>query len=574
MASIVVRSDCGRVPPSAVHRRPAGGLPGMIRRFWSSLEGAPDLASLRSRLLDNLLLLMALAATPGILLSVMRARDIGWQAFMSVQLGILVVLWSLCLFRRRLSYPLRLGGFMVLATVAAFAATLQIGPAADARFFLVLATLLFGLLLSARAAWAYVFFSVAAMATVGVYAVRVGLPISIDYDRYVRLPSAWFSITYTLAVYAGVFAYVAASLIQHLQRNAEVLERTSEVARIGTWELSASGELRWSQVVCSIYGRAKAPSSLDAWLSLCDRSEARERLLAAIEAARAQGDAFSVEVPARSEQGEPLWLRITGLAVAGSGGRRALQGLVQDITERREAERLKHEFVAVVSHELRTPLAAISGSLDLVHSGRLGALPERVVPLIDMARRNGKRLKALVDDLLDVERLASGKLSLQCSRQSLPELVRLAVQANEGYGSPRGIALSWEAEASELMVEVDPGRLQQVLANLISNAIKFSPDGAVVEILVRRAAERVRTEVRDHGPGVPVAFQNRLFEPFSQADASDTRQRGGTGLGLAISRALIERMGGKIGLQSRPGEGATFWFELPLADAAGSVQAS
>jgi signal transduction histidine kinase len=537
----------------------------MKRRFWSALDGAPDLASLRSRLLDNLLLLMALAATPGILLSVLRARDIGWQTFMSVQLGILLVLWSLCLFRQRLSYPLRLGGFVVLSTVAAFAATLQIGPAADARFFLVLATLLLGLLLSARAAWAYVGFSVVAIAALGVYAVRVGLPISIDYPVYVRLPSAWFSITYTLAVYAGVFAYVAASLIQHLQRNAEVLERTSEVARIGTWELSASDELRWSPVVCAIHGCAEAPPSLQAWLSLCDRPDARERLLGAIEAARDHGEAFSVEVPARSEQGEPLWLRITGLALDRLRGPRSLQGLVQDITERREAERLKHEFVAVVSHELRTPLAAISGSLDLVHSGALGKLPERVIPLIDMARRNGERLKALVDDLLDVERLASGKLALQCSRQSLSELVRQALQTNQGYGSPRGIELRCDDDAGDAMVEVDPGRLQQVLANLISNAIKFSPDGGVVELRIRRHGSRLRTEVTDSGPGVPAAFRDRLFQPFSQADASDTRQRGGTGLGLAISRALVERMGGEIGVHSVPGQGATFWFDLPIA---------
>jgi signal transduction histidine kinase len=402
-------------------------------RLWSSLDGARDLRELRSRLLDNLLLLMALAATPGILISVLRARDIGWQTFMSVQIGILVVLWGLCLLRRRLGFGLRLGSFVVLSTVAALAATVQLGPAADARFFLVLATLVLGLLLSARAAWAFVGFSVLAVAALGVFAVQVGLPLRIDYPTYVRTPSAWFSITYTLAVYGGVIAYVAASLIRHLQHTAQLVERTSEVARIGTWELSAAGQLQWSALVRAIHGAEADPAGgIAGWLAHCDTAEARDRLGTAVAAAAQRGEPFSIELPASSRQGQALWLRITGLP----DGRGGVQGLVQDITERRESERLKREFVAVVSHELRTPLTAISGSLDLIGSGALGEVPERMVPLIEVARRNGQRLRALIDDLLDVERLASGQLPLQLSPQRLREQLRLAVEVNAGYGAP------------------------------------------------------------------------------------------------------------------------------------------
>lgn len=536
----------------------------MSFRLWSSLDGASDLRTLRSRLLDNLLLLMALAATPGILLSVLRARDIGWQGFMSVQLGILAVLWGLCLLRGRLSFGLRLGGFVLLSTVAAFAATVQLGPAADARFFLVLATLLLGLLLGGRAAWAYVGFSVVAIGALGVYAVQVGLPLRIDYPQYVRAPSAWFSITYTLAVYGGVIAYVAASLIQHLQHNAEVIERTSEAARIGTWELDAADHLQCSPVVRAIHGWGEEAVSLDAWIAQCDRDEDRDRLQSALLAARQRGEAFSIELPARSRTGEACWLRITGLALGGTAPHR-VQGLVQDISERREAERMKHEFVAVVSHELRTPLTAISGSIDLVASGSLGPLPDPAVALLDVARRNGIRLRALIDDLLDVERLANGQLSLQVQTVSLREQLLQAIEVNAGYGSPRGVQLRWQGGESDARVSVDPVRLQQVLANLVSNAIKFSPDGGVVDIGLVPGDGWVRAQVQDTGPGIPVAFHPRIFQRFSQADASDTRQRGGTGLGLAITRSLVERMGGRIGFVSMPGKGTTFHIDLPIA---------
>ena len=538
----------------------------MSIRLWSSLADADDLHSLRSRLLDNLLLMMALAATPGILLSVLRARDIGWQTFMSVQLGILAVLWLLCLLRRQLTYGQRLGGFVLLSTVAAFAATLQLGPAADARFFLVLATLLLGLLVSGRAAWLYVAFSVISVAAVGVYAVRVGLPLSIDYPQYVRTTSAWLSITYTLAVYGGVIAYVAASLITHLQRNAEVIARTSEVARIGTWELDADGELQCSPVVRAIHGWEGASVSLDGWIAQCDREEDRDRLRAALLAARQRGEAFSVELPARSRNGDACWLRITGLALGDTPPHR-VQGLVQDISERREAERMKHEFVALVSHELRTPLTAITGSIDLLASGMMGPLPEPAVSLLDVARRNGTRLRALIDDLLDVERLASGQLTLQMQTVSLRDELQQSIEINAGYGSPRGVQLQWQGGDADALVSVDPARLQQVLANLLSNAMKYSPDGGVVGIGLACHDGWARAHVQDQGPGIPAAFHARIFQRFSQADASDTRQRGGTGLGLAISRGLVERMGGRIGFDSAPGKGTTFHVDLPIVRA-------
>jgi len=147
---------------------------------------------------------------------------------------------------------------------------------------------------------------------------------------------------------------------------------------------------------------------------------------------------------------------------------------------------------------------------------------------------------------------------------ALMPLVEQALEANKAYGEARRVRFALTERVEDLEVRIDSQRLQQVMANFLSNAAKFSPEGGQVEVVVQRRGARVRVSVRDYGPGIPDAFRGRIFEKFSQADSSDTRQKGGTGLGLAISRELIERMGGAIGYDSVPAEGATFWIEVPI----------
>lgn len=537
----------------------------MSRFGLVSLEGAGDLATLRRRLLDNVLFLIALAATPGVALSVLRAVDIGWQSFMSAQVAVLLVVWGLHLGRAQVPFGLRLSVLAGVMSAVAFFSTLQLGPVADARVLLVFVTLLVGLLVGARAAFAYVALIVLGMALLGGYAVRNGLELAIDYPRYVRLPSAWASIAYALGVYGGVIAYVAASLVSHLQHNADVLSRTSEAARIGTWECASDfTRMAWSPVVKSIYGISEEPAGLPAWLAFCADDDTRHQMEAALRNTLRDGQPFDLELPIHNAAGEMRWLRVTGLGLADAGGHRSLSGLVQDISGRKQADQLKSEFVSAVSHELRTPLTAISGALALVVSGRMGELPGPVAELLDMASRNGERLRALIADLLDIERLAAGALPLDITVQPLLPLVEQAVAANRSYGSTRGVQLHLLSAGDAVKVAVDASRLQQVLANFLSNAIKFSPDKGVVELRVERIGERVRTSVRDYGPGIPESFRSRVFQKFSQADGSDSRQRGGTGLGLAITRELVERMGGSVGFDSVPGQGATFYFDLPV----------
>jgi PAS domain S-box-containing protein len=237
--------------------------------------------------------------------------------------------------------------------------------------------------------------------------------------------------------------------------------------------------------------------------------------------------------------------------------------LANDVTELKRIDRMKSEFVSTVSHELRTPLTSIRGSLGLISGGVAGQLPEAVKTLVGIAKSNCERLIRLINDILDIEKIESGKMTLDLQIIELKPLLEQALAANEGYGAANNVRLSLQFPDEELMVRADGDRLTQVVTNLLSNAMKFSPADGVVEIHVMRTAIGLRVEVRDHGPGIPEEFRKRIFQKFSQADSSDTRQKGGTGLGLNISRAIIERLGGSIGFDTRTGDGTTFYFELP-----------
>ncbi|WP_436784983.1 PAS domain S-box protein [Stutzerimonas frequens] len=242
-------------------------------------------------------------------------------------------------------------------------------------------------------------------------------------------------------------------------------------------------------------------------------------------------------------------------------------GLVRDITERKRIERMKSELVSIVSHELRTPLTSISGALGLIVGGALGETAPNMRQMLSIAHQNSLRLGRLVDDLLDMDKLVAGKMTLDLRALAVPAQLQQAIAANQGYAAKHDVTLILQ-QAPDVELVADDDRLQQVLANLISNAVKFSPPGGSVSLGSECRGAWVRIWVRDQGPGIAPEFHTRIFQKFSQADSSDSRQKDGTGLGLAISKELIEHMHGRIGFDSEPGEGACFWCELPIAPAA------
>jgi PAS domain S-box-containing protein len=241
--------------------------------------------------------------------------------------------------------------------------------------------------------------------------------------------------------------------------------------------------------------------------------------------------------------------------------------VLRDVTERRAAERMKDEFISTVSHELRTPLTSISGALILLANGVAGALPDKARDLIAMARKNSGRLVRLINDILDLERLEAGRLAFDLTTVRVSDLLTQAEEDNRAFAEQFGVTLSIASGSADAALHGDPQRLSQVMTNLIANAVKFSPPGAVAEIAASREEGFVRIAVRDQGRGIPEAFRPYVFDKYAQADTSDGRDRGGTGLGLSIAKAIVERHGGRIWFESDLGSGTSFFFEIPAAEA-------
>ena len=236
--------------------------------------------------------------------------------------------------------------------------------------------------------------------------------------------------------------------------------------------------------------------------------------------------------------------------------------ILRDVSERRAVEKMKDEFISVVSHELRTPLTSIRGALGLLAGGAAGELPERAARMVQVASDSSDRLIRLINDILDVERMAAGQLRLSPEQVDVLTLVTTAIQETAPLAQQAGVQL--HVGAIHGSVWADSDRIVQTLSNVLGNAVKFSPRGSVVRLTVSAGDDHVRFDIRDQGPGIPIDQLEAIFGRFQQVDASDTRSKGGTGLGLAICRGIVEQHGGDIWASSDgPGTGATFSFILP-----------
>ncbi|MBZ0184943.1 MAG: HAMP domain-containing histidine kinase, partial [Candidatus Obscuribacterales bacterium] len=237
--------------------------------------------------------------------------------------------------------------------------------------------------------------------------------------------------------------------------------------------------------------------------------------------------------------------------------------LVVDLSDKAEIEKLKQEFVMILSHELRTPLTSLQLLLGLLSEGGYGELTERGYTKVSVAERNITRLVKLIQELLDFETIESEKLKMELLPCDLKETLVRAVEASRGPASSKNIEL--ESEFGDLEVVADGDRLIQVVINFIANAVKYSPEGESVLIKSESDGAYALVSVIDRGPGIGKEYCQMIFERFKQVDPAASKGKGNVGLGLAISKAIIDRHGGIIGVNSEVGKGSTFWFRIPIA---------
>jgi len=248
----------------------------------------------------------------------------------------------------------------------------------------------------------------------------------------------------------------------------------------------------------------------------------------------------------------------------GSGQTSAILSLVQDVTQRMETERLKQEFVSIVSHELRTPVTSIKGSLSLLAGGVVDDDPRQSRELLKIALDNTNRLQLLINDILDVDKLESGKMNYRFRDCDLVELINAAITANQSYADQFSVGMAVAGFPSACRIRIDPDRIFQVLNNVLSNAIKFSVTGGTVTTSLQMLKTGVRIDINNRGEVIPMRDREKLFSKFFQRDSSTTRSRQGSGLGLYICQKILQEHGSALDFTSDAADGTTFFFTLPL----------
>ncbi|MBN9377082.1 MAG: hypothetical protein BGO14_05150 [Chlamydiales bacterium 38-26] len=353
-------------------------------------------------------------------------------------------------------------------------------------------------------------------------------------------------------------------LALHLTESNARFNSFIEITEDWIWEFDKKGTFLFSNLaVYPILGYQTEEilgKSLLYFVSL----EERDKIEHTLQELVAKKEGWShVVIPLLHKNGGCRWVETNAKALVGVNDEFiGFRGCSRDITESRNLERIKNEFISIMSHEIRTPLTSIYGGLRLLISKELS--PYERQELLANAYKNSIRLTNIINDTVDFERLQLGKLVFDFKSINLGDVVLESIKSSEIIAQKFDVSITLDGTLPHAKVKGDYSRLLQVMSNLLSNAIKFSPSHGTVKVAMTIEGEKVRVSVSDKGPGIPKDFQPKVFESFAQADSSDRRTAGGTGLGLYISKSIIESHEGIIQFITKQGEGTTFFFDLPL----------
>jgi len=371
-----------------------------------------------------------------------------------------------------------------------------------------------------------------------------------------------------------------------VRRSEEQLRFALDAASMGTWDWDlTTNAVQWSDNLAQIHGLP--PDSFDGTFASYEREihpDDRGRVLASVQRALAEGVPHEVEYRIVAPDGTVRWCEGKGRVEYREGRPAHMSGVCMMVTRRKEAElarlaaaeessRLKDEFLAMLSHELRTPLNAILGWTQMLQSGELSA--DRTRQAIDVIGRNATLQAQLIEDILDVSRIITGKLELERVAVAVPPLLDTVIAGVSPLAEAKRISIERHVAAAPSAIHADPKRLQQILNNVLSNAVKFTPEGGSIRFDCVSKGSWVEITVRDSGVGISREFLPFVFDRFRQADSRSTRSHGGLGLGLAIARHLVEQHGGDIGAHSPgPGLGTTISIRLPADSTPASASVS
>lgn len=345
------------------------------------------------------------------------------------------------------------------------------------------------------------------------------------------------------------------------------LELSSQQAQIGYWQASLkSGSLWWSSMIYDVFGfdESTTAPSVALFQSVLHPDDAH--LVFESEERAKQTGLHDVVHRIIRPDGEIRWVHELAQMLPEDNNPELLMiGSVQDVTERMRLQQMKDDFISTVSHELRTPLTSINGALKLLQATQASYLTDKGVTLLNVANSNSERLQRLINDLLDIEKLIAGKMSFELKYQPLLPILEQAITNHATYANKSNLTLQLLVpnELKQVNLVIDEHRLHQVLANLLSNAIKYSPLNGLISIKVSTHSQYIEIAVQDQGPGIPAYYEDKLFQRFSQADASSAKEKGGTGLGLALCKELTEAMHGSIGFKTDL-KGALFYVRFPV----------